>query len=110
MNQEAKKSGKNLQYIQYNPQMVNNYNALFEQKNNVDTKREKAENFKQRLSEFKKIKTLEEAKILMDKIMPVRLERTVFFVGDAKCTIINKNNLLRICYDSPTEFISYNFV
>lgn len=110
MNQEAKKTGNNLQYIQYNPQMVNGYNALFEQKNNVDTKKEKAEKFKQRLSEFKNIKTLEEAKVLMDKIMPVKLERTVFFVGDAKCTIISRNNMLRICYNSPTEFISYNFV
>lgn len=115
MEQDTKKTLSKFQYMPYNPQMLSNYSAFDEKKDNVENnrenndKKEKVENFKKRLTEFKNINTLSEAKELMEKIMPVKLERTVFFIGDAKCTIISKHNLLRICLDTPQEFISYNF-
>ena len=70
----------------------------------------KTEKFKERLEKFKDITTLSEAKELLNKIMPVTKERTKFNVGDAKCIIINKENLLKISYISPNEFINYSFI
>lgn len=72
-------------------------------------KNEKLEVFKMRLNAFNKVKTLEEAKALLNKSMPVQLERTVFFIGDAKCTIINRTDQLRICLKTATEIIGYDF-
>ena len=51
-----------------------------------------------------------EAKKLLQKNMPVVLERTTFYIGKSKCVIINTDKQLRIMYDSPEEFISYDFV
>ena len=73
-------------------------------------KLEKMNDFKKRLSQFNDIKNVDEAKKLLNSIMPVTMERTVFFVGDAKCTIINKENLLKISYKSATDYIIFNFV
>ena len=94
-------------------QDVNNYNSLYfnpQLQPKVNNKNnEKLESFKKRLDLFKNIKTLEEAKKLLDNTMPVQLVRTTFFIGKAKCTIIKKTNLVKICFESPTEIIMYNF-
>ncbi len=71
---------------------------------------EKVERFKKRLSEFTKIATLEEAKELATKIMPVKSERTVFNIGNAKCIVINKKELLKITLKTTKEYINYCFV
>lgn len=71
---------------------------------------EKIELFKKRISQFQNIKTLQEAKILSEKILPVAKEVNKFNVGNAVCTIVNKPNLFRISLNSDSEFISYNFV
>ena len=105
MSEQKNKSNIDVQQLLYSAQMVN-----YNQKNEADLKQEKEENFKKRLSEFNNIKTLKEAHELINKIMPVNLERTVFYIGDSKCTIINKHNLLRISFNTKQEFISYNFV
>ena len=105
MSEQKNKSNIDVQQLLYSAQMVN-----YNQKNEDNLKQEKEENFKKRLSEFNNVKTLTEAHTLINRIMPVKLERTVFFVGDAKCTIIKKHNLLRISFNSKKEFISYNFV
>ena len=69
----------------------------------------KYEEFKSRMKEFDTVHTLEEAKELALKILPTSNELTRFNVGNAKCTIVNRADLLRISLDSNSEFISYNF-
>lgn len=71
---------------------------------------EKYNSFKERLSEFEGIETLEEAINLAKKILPVNNEITRFNVGNAKITIVNRKDNLRISLDSDKEFISYDFV
>ena len=91
------------------------YNLLYKSKQssqsaNHNTNDEKIEQFKQRLDAFRKVSTLKDAKELLAKTMPIKLDRTTFYVGKAKCIIINNENQLRICFDSPDEFISFDFV
>lgn len=70
---------------------------------------EKYKNFLKRISEFKNITTLEEARELAKKILPTSQELSRFFVGNAKCVILNTKDKLRISVDSAEEFISYDF-
>ena len=69
----------------------------------------KYEEFKARMKAFENVHTLEEAKAVALKILPTSNELTRFNVGNAKCTIVNRTDLLRISLDSNSEFISYNF-
>lgn len=62
-----------------------------------------------RLEKFNEIKTLEEAKELIAKIMPVANEINRFKIGNSKCTIIMKDNLVRISVDTKDELLCYNF-
>ena len=70
---------------------------------------QKYSEFIKRISAFSEITTLEEAKSLAKKILPVKLETTRFRVGAAKCVVINKEDVFRISVDSPESFICYNF-
>jgi len=88
---------------------VNSYSAAFFKSSVDEQNHGKVEDFKSRLNEFRKIGTLQEAQALLSEIMPVKTERTTFNVGNAKCIIINKDNLLRITLDSDKEFISFSF-
>jgi len=89
---------------------LNNYNMLQFQQSVQNQNKEKLESFKKRAEEFQNISTLQEAKELAQKIMPMKTGRTMFNLGEAKCTIINEDNLFRICINSPKEFICYDFV
>jgi hypothetical protein len=80
------------------------------QKSESEYKDEKLENFKKRIDLFKTVSTLEEAKELLKRTMPIALDRATFFIGDAKCVIVNYEKNLRICFKSPKEFIAYDFV
>lgn len=86
------------------------YNQYEIQQKFDSNKSEKLNEFKERLKQFEKIDTLEEAIQLAQKILPVRNEITRFNVGDSKCTIINRKNNFRISLDTAEEFISYDFV
>ena len=86
------------------------YNQYEIQQKFESNKSEKLNEFKERLKQFEKIDTLEEAIQLAQKILPVRNEITRFNVGDSKCTIINRKNNFRISLDTAEEFISYDFV
>lgn len=70
---------------------------------------DKLEKFKERIEPFKNVSTLEEAKALAEKILPVKLNISRFRIGSAECIIINKPNQFRICLQSDSEFISYDF-
>ena len=70
---------------------------------------EKSKAFLERIKPFKDVTNLSEAKELAARILPVKEDITTFYVGNIKCTVINKENLFRLCIDSPQEFICYNF-
>ena len=70
---------------------------------------EKYNKFKERIAQFDEVTNLKDAKALANKILPVSSEITRFTIGNATCTVVNRNNLLRISLDSDKEFISYNF-
>ena len=99
MEQEPEKDNKKKE--------INMYNMLYYRPiNNND----KLEAFKKRLDAFKNVHNLSDAKALLDKTMPVMLERTVFYIGDAKCVIINLPRQLRISLKTQTECIIYHFI
>ena len=108
--EQDSKSKQTIKVNMFNMQAMIDWNNMFAEKPEKETKDEKVANFKKRLEGFKEIKTLEEARALLMKTIPVKLERTVFYVGDAKCVIINRGNRVRITLDSDKELISYDFV
>ena len=110
MSEQLNKYKIDISQIKYNSHIIEDYGRQSETPKKEDTNKEKEDRFKQRLSEFSKINSLSEASDLVDKIMPVNLERTVFFIGNAKCTIIKKHTLVKISFNSKNEFISYKFV
>lgn len=97
---EEKKTTKSL-----NPLLMQ-YQAVsgFESK-----KSNKVSEFIERISNFRNVQTLSEAKELAAKIMPTANEVNRFYIENAKCVIINKDDMLRISLDTAEEFISYDF-
>ncbi len=69
----------------------------------------KTRELKERLSQFANIATLVEAKNLAKTILPTKQEITSFYSGNAKCIVINKDDMIRISFDTPEEFICYDF-
>lgn len=83
----------------------------FEIKNQLEnSQQQKLKEFKERLNQFYKIETLEEAIELSKKILPVSNEFTRFNIGGATCFIVKREDLFRICLDSKDEFICFDFV
>ncbi len=85
---------------------LSNYEAMVQLEKQ---KKEKLDGFKERIKPFKMISTLKDAKELADKILPTSNEINRFYIGDAKCTIVNRSDMLRICVDSYDEYICYDF-
>ena len=88
---------------------VNDYNQMETMLNVEKQNAEKVSKFKERIEAFKDITTLEEAKRVAKDIIPTSNEMTRFRVGDAECVVINKSDMFRICLNTKTEFISYDF-
>ena len=70
---------------------------------------DKIKEFKTRIEAFKDISTLEEAKTLAKKVLPVLNEVSHFRIGGARCVVVNKPDIFRISLDTGEEFISYDF-
>ena len=84
--------------------------AQMEMLQNIEKQnKEKEDKFKERISAFKDITTLNDARELAERILPVAQELNKFRVGNAKCVIVNKPEQLRICFDTGEEFIAYDF-
>ena len=83
--------------------------AMQDKVNDETVKKQKTEEFIERIKAFGDVHSIQEAKDLASKILPVANETNKFSVGNAKCTIINRKNSFRICLDTPDEFISYDF-
>lgn len=99
MNQDFK-HGKEL-----NPFMLNYQSVLNVEKTNDD----KLGDFLERISAFKEIKTLNEAKELAKNILPTENEINRFYVASAKVVVINKEDLLRISVINDKKITCYNF-
>jgi len=99
-----------LKNISYNPEMIDKEENPLVKTTSKEKHNEQIELFKLRLEPFKNAETLEEAKEILQKTMPVQLDRTTFYIGNAKCVIVNKENQLRICLDTPDELINYDFI
>ena len=88
-----------------NPSLMQ-YNAVLNQgKENSD----KLAEFLERIAPFEQVETLQDAKELAAKILPTSTEINRFYIGDAKCTIVNNAETFRVCVDSPAEFLCYDF-
>ena len=86
------------------------YNQMHFQISVEEQNKNKVDKFKERLEEFKNIKTLAEAKEITQRIIPVKDGITVFRVGNAKCIIVNKEKILKITLRSKEEYINYSFI
>lgn len=71
--------------------------------------KEKAEELKARLLPFANVKSLAEAQELAKEILPTKQDYTSFYVGNAKCSVVNIPDLFRISIDTADEFICYDF-
>lgn len=72
-------------------------------------KTDKIKEFKERIAPFENISSLAEAKELANKVLPTANEVNRFYVGDAKCVVINREDMLRISIDTADEFLCYDF-
>lgn len=63
-----------------------------------------------KFKEFSNVTTRTEAQEMLLKNFPESKKRNKFYIWDYEISVVNKDDLLRICFDSPTEFISYDFV
>lgn len=87
-----------------------NYNAAEEEARIIKEKEQKYLEFKERISKFENIVTLDDARALAKQILPTAQELSQFRVGAAICTVVNKDDMIRISLDSDQEFICYDFV
>ena len=71
--------------------------------------KKKADNLKRRLEPFNNIESLEKAKELAKEILPTAEEYTQFYAGNAKCSVLNAQDVFRITFDTADEFICYDF-
>ena len=90
-----------MEFYQYNQYQIAQQQELED--------KEKANQLKTRLLPFADVDNLSDAQKLAEKILPVNQTCTSFYVGNAKCLIINKADMLRISFDSSDEFICYDF-
>ena len=94
----------NEKILQYQNSATETYNIKTEE----DAQKE-YENFKSKLKAFRNVKTVSEAKELAKKFLPVNNEINYLLVGNAKCVIISRRNLLRIVLKKDKEMVCYNF-
>ena len=72
--------------------------------------KKKYEEFKERISKFADVDTLEGAKALAKEILPTANEINILTVGSAKCYIVNRPDMYRITLDCHSECICYDFI
>lgn len=75
------------------------------QKDNV----EKVKALKSRVEKFSDTETLDDAKALLQQYFRADKEFQEFGVAGVRCVIVNREDVVRISYDSPTEYICYDF-
>ena len=86
------------------------YMAQLYQHTQSKTESSKSSSFRAELEQFKAISTIDDARELMKKILPEAKEQRRFVKNGYECTVVDKDDVLRISIDSAKEFISYEFV
>lgn len=66
--------------------------------------------FKEKLKVFEGITSLSQAKEIAKKFLPCKDEKNYLRIGNAKCVIISRGDVFRICIDSDKEYICYNII
>lgn len=90
----------------FNPAMYAGYYMI----NQLNSDQEKKEEFIEKVKQFKNIHSLEEAKKALLENFPESKDNTHFTVFGVDCYVVNNDDLVRICINTPKEFISYEFV
>lgn len=75
----------------------------------VQQNQEKMDNLRARVKHFEVFTDLQDARAYAIENFRLNTDYQEFSVGNVKCTIVNKEDRLRISYDSSSEFISYDF-
>ena len=70
---------------------------------------QKAKELKERVRPFAEVQTLKEAQELAQRVIPTKWPYMSFYVGNAKCSVINKPDAFRISIETSDEFICYDF-
>ena len=65
---------------------------------------------KNKLKLLAKITSINEAKEIVKKFMSFHENINRIKIGDAKCLIISRDNLFRICFEYEQDFICYNII
>ena len=89
--------------------MQKHENDEYIKKNKILTAKEKETKIKNILNKFYNIKSLKEAKELIKNLFHTEKRLCKINAGNGECIIVNRENLVRITYNSPLEFISFNF-
>ena len=66
--------------------------------------------FKEKLKVFEGVKSISEAKEIAKSFLPCKNEKTYLKIGNAKCVIISRGDVFRICLDGEKEFTCYNII
>ena len=89
--------------------MTNAYDVQAMQLKIQKENQEKAENLKGRIDKFADLTTLDEAKELAKTAFRAEKEYQEFAIAGVRCVIVNKDDSFRISYDSPTDYVCYDF-
>ena len=90
-----------MEFYQYNQYAIANAQDIQD--------KDKADELKVRLLPFASVETLADAQKLAKEILPTNQVYTSFYVGNAKCSVVNKPDSFRISVDTADEFICYDF-
>ena len=71
---------------------------------------EKQQELFNKIIELKKADTIENARTLLFKNFPQAKEQEQFILFGAQIDVVNTKTMLRICIDTPTEFLSYEYI
>ena len=67
--------------------------------------------FKERIKIFDGITSISQAKELLKTILPqINNDKTYLKIGNAKCIIISRADVFRVCLDNDKEYICYNIL
>ena len=66
--------------------------------------------FKEKLKVFEGITSISKAKEIAETFLPCKNEKTYLTVGNAKCVIISRGDVFRVCLNSDKEYTCYNIV
>lgn len=74
------------------------------------TTEDRISEIKQKLKMLNKVTSIAEAKRITKTFMSFHENINHIKIGDAKCLIISRQNLFRICFQDKEDFICYNVI